>query len=53
MPKMLALIMTTVAHNGFCCGFQAIAKFEESVDAQSEWRQFHHLCYWELMWCHR
>ncbi|XP_019634534.1 PREDICTED: tetratricopeptide repeat protein 39B-like [Branchiostoma belcheri] len=30
----------------------AIMKFEESIVAQSEWRQFHHLCYWELMWCH-
>ena len=36
----------------FCC-LKAIYRFEESVDAQSEWRQFHHLCYWELMWCHR
>lgn len=33
--------------------FQAIIKFEESVDCQEEWRQFHHLCFWELMWCHR
>ncbi|XP_035698771.1 tetratricopeptide repeat protein 39B-like [Branchiostoma floridae] len=31
---------------------EAIVKFEESIVAQSEWRQFHHLCYWELMWCH-
>ncbi|BFZ16413.1 hypothetical protein BsWGS_19452 [Bradybaena similaris] len=30
----------------------AVSKFEESIDSQSEWRQFHHLCYWELMWCH-
>ncbi|XP_041357152.1 tetratricopeptide repeat protein 39B-like isoform X2 [Gigantopelta aegis] len=30
----------------------AIYKFEESIESQSEWRQFHHLCYWELMWCH-
>ncbi|CAL1544810.1 unnamed protein product [Lymnaea stagnalis] len=30
----------------------AINRFEESIDSQSEWRQFHHLCYWELMWCH-
>ena len=32
---------------------QAIVKFEESIDSQTEWRQFHHICYWELMWCHR
>ncbi|KAH3695481.1 hypothetical protein DPMN_082941, partial [Dreissena polymorpha] len=31
---------------------QAIEKFEESIESQQEWRQFHHLCYWELMWCH-
>ncbi|GFO11311.1 tetratricopeptide repeat protein 39b [Plakobranchus ocellatus] len=31
---------------------EAINKFEDSIDSQSEWRQFHHLCYWELMWCH-
>ncbi|KAK6990818.1 tetratricopeptide repeat protein 39B-like isoform X2 [Biomphalaria glabrata] len=30
----------------------AINRFEESIESQSEWRQFHHLCYWELMWCH-
>ncbi|XP_064605112.1 tetratricopeptide repeat protein 39B-like [Liolophura sinensis] len=30
----------------------AIMKFEESIDSQQEWRQFHHLCFWELMWCH-
>ncbi|KAL4235823.1 Tetratricopeptide repeat protein 39B [Mactra antiquata] len=31
---------------------KAIDKFEESIESQQEWRQFHHLCYWELMWCH-
>ncbi|XP_029638641.1 tetratricopeptide repeat protein 39A isoform X1 [Octopus sinensis] len=31
---------------------EAVMKFEESIESQSEWRQFHHLCYWELMWCH-
>ncbi|GAB1599888.1 tetratricopeptide repeat protein 39A-like, partial [Argonauta hians] len=31
---------------------EAVLKFEESIESQSEWRQFHHLCYWELMWCH-
>uniref|UniRef100_A0A4W3JUI5 Tetratricopeptide repeat protein 39B n=1 Tax=Callorhinchus milii TaxID=7868 RepID=A0A4W3JUI5_CALMI len=25
-------------------------KFEECIAAQQEWRQIHHLCYWELMW---
>ncbi|XP_048761372.1 tetratricopeptide repeat protein 39B-like [Ostrea edulis] len=31
---------------------KAIVKFEESIECQQEWRQFHHLAYWELMWCH-
>ncbi|KAL5016769.1 hypothetical protein ScPMuIL_006358 [Solemya velum] len=31
---------------------EAIVKFEESIESQQEWRQFHHLCYWELMWSH-
>ncbi|XP_058406652.1 tetratricopeptide repeat protein 39B-like [Diceros bicornis minor] len=25
---------------------------EESIFIQNEWKQIHHLCYWELMWCH-
>lgn len=25
--------------------------FQECIDAQKEWKQIHHLCYWELMWC--
>uniref|UniRef100_A0A6Q2YJ33 Tetratricopeptide repeat protein 39B n=1 Tax=Esox lucius TaxID=8010 RepID=A0A6Q2YJ33_ESOLU len=31
---------------------QARLKFEECILAQSQWRQIHHLCYWELMWSH-
>ncbi|KAG1703674.1 Tetratricopeptide repeat protein 39B [Nymphon striatum] len=31
---------------------KAITRFEESVSVQKEWVQFHHICYWELMWCH-
>ncbi|KAI4903746.1 hypothetical protein NFI96_023328 [Prochilodus magdalenae] len=27
-------------------------KFLECIAAQQEWRQIHHLCYWELMWTH-
>lgn len=30
---------------------QAIALFEEGCRAQHAWKQFHHMCYWELMWC--
>ncbi|XP_062974445.1 tetratricopeptide repeat protein 39A isoform X2 [Elgaria multicarinata webbii] len=29
----------------------AISRFEECCDAQQNWKQFHHMCYWELMWC--
>ncbi|XP_026637707.1 tetratricopeptide repeat protein 39B isoform X2 [Microtus ochrogaster] len=24
--------------------------FRKCISVQEEWRQFHHLCYWELMW---
>ncbi|XP_022087352.1 tetratricopeptide repeat protein 39B-like isoform X1 [Acanthaster planci] len=30
----------------------AIDKFTECIASQQQWRQFHHICYWELMWCH-
>lgn len=30
---------------------QAIGRFEECCEAQQHWKQFHHMCYWELMWC--
>uniref|UniRef100_A0A3B3TSR5 Tetratricopeptide repeat domain 39A n=1 Tax=Poecilia latipinna TaxID=48699 RepID=A0A3B3TSR5_9TELE len=29
----------------------AIKLFEECCEAQQQWKQFHHMCYWELMWC--
>uniref|UniRef100_A0A8C9T251 Tetratricopeptide repeat domain 39A n=1 Tax=Scleropages formosus TaxID=113540 RepID=A0A8C9T251_SCLFO len=29
----------------------AIGRFEECCEAQQAWKQFHHMCYWELMWC--
>uniref|UniRef100_A0A672KNZ4 Tetratricopeptide repeat protein 39B n=1 Tax=Sinocyclocheilus grahami TaxID=75366 RepID=A0A672KNZ4_SINGR len=31
---------------------KALVKFQECISAQQQWRQIHHLCYWELMWCH-
>ncbi|XP_036372875.1 tetratricopeptide repeat protein 39B-like [Megalops cyprinoides] len=30
----------------------AQGKFLECIAAQTQWKQIHHLCYWELMWCH-
>ncbi|XP_069498317.1 tetratricopeptide repeat protein 39A isoform X2 [Ambystoma mexicanum] len=29
----------------------AISRFEECCESQQHWKQFHHMCYWELMWC--
>lgn len=31
---------------------QAQEKFLACIAAQEEWRQIHHLCYWELMWAY-
>ncbi|KAG8441379.1 hypothetical protein GDO86_006930 [Hymenochirus boettgeri] len=31
---------------------EAIHWFEEGCAAQHSWKQFHHMCYWELMWCY-
>uniref|UniRef100_A0A8C3G4P9 Tetratricopeptide repeat protein 39B n=1 Tax=Cyclopterus lumpus TaxID=8103 RepID=A0A8C3G4P9_CYCLU len=31
---------------------KARAKYEECISSQQEWKQIHHLCYWELMWTH-
>ncbi|KAJ8383017.1 hypothetical protein SKAU_G00037950 [Synaphobranchus kaupii] len=31
---------------------KAEVKFQECIAAQQEWKQVHHLCYWELMWSH-
>ncbi|XP_028842971.1 tetratricopeptide repeat protein 39A isoform X1 [Denticeps clupeoides] len=30
---------------------EAVVLFEEGCKAQQAWKQFHHMCYWELMWC--
>uniref|UniRef100_A0A8C8R985 Tetratricopeptide repeat domain 39A n=1 Tax=Pelusios castaneus TaxID=367368 RepID=A0A8C8R985_9SAUR len=29
----------------------AVSRFEECCETQQHWKQFHHMCYWELMWC--
>ncbi|XP_044512959.1 tetratricopeptide repeat protein 39B isoform X2 [Gracilinanus agilis] len=26
--------------------------FQNCIASQEEWKQIHHLCYWELMWCY-
>ncbi|KAF1452653.1 Tetratricopeptide repeat protein 39B, partial [Spheniscus demersus] len=31
---------------------KAQLRFQECIAAQQEWKQIHHLCYWELMWCY-
>uniref|UniRef100_A0A8C4YLK6 Tetratricopeptide repeat domain 39A n=1 Tax=Gopherus evgoodei TaxID=1825980 RepID=A0A8C4YLK6_9SAUR len=31
---------------------EAIDRFEAGCSAQQAWKQFHHMCYWELMWCY-
>ncbi|XP_053321905.1 tetratricopeptide repeat protein 39B isoform X2 [Spea bombifrons] len=30
---------------------QAQMTFQKCIVSQQEWKQIHHLCYWELMWC--
>ncbi|KAM9780446.1 tetratricopeptide repeat protein 39A [Neosynchiropus ocellatus] len=30
---------------------EAVELFEDGCKAQQAWKQFHHMCYWELMWC--
>uniref|UniRef100_A0A8C5WNB7 Tetratricopeptide repeat protein 39B n=1 Tax=Laticauda laticaudata TaxID=8630 RepID=A0A8C5WNB7_LATLA len=31
---------------------KAEVTFQDCIAAQQEWKQIHHLCYWELMWCY-
>ncbi|CAH0578141.1 unnamed protein product [Chrysodeixis includens] len=28
----------------------AIQTYNRAITSQSQWRQFHHVCYWEIMW---
>lgn len=30
----------------------AIVWYEKSWHSQNLWPQFHHICYWELIWAH-
>uniref|UniRef100_A0A5K3EJ90 Tetratricopeptide repeat (TPR)-like superfamily protein n=1 Tax=Mesocestoides corti TaxID=53468 RepID=A0A5K3EJ90_MESCO len=36
------------------CGNFKLAReyFFKSIESQSDFVNFHHICYWELMWCH-
>ncbi|KAG9343936.1 hypothetical protein JZ751_013324, partial [Albula glossodonta] len=45
-PRILRLLEFA----GFS-GDKAVALFEDGCRAQQAWKQFHHMCYWELMWC--
>lgn len=31
---------------------KAQCRYEECISSQQEWKQIHHLCFWELMWTH-
>eukprot|EP00118_Oscarella_pearsei_P014158 m.119538 g.119538 ORF g.119538 m.119538 type:complete len:461 (+) comp37699_c0_seq10:77-1459(+) len=31
---------------------EAIDWYSQSISAQTQWIQLHHICHWELIWCH-
>lgn len=31
----------------------AIETYNRAVNSQRQWQQFHHVCYWEIMWVNR
>lgn len=31
---------------------KAQSKLQECIESQQQWKQIHHLCYWELMWAY-
>uniref|UniRef100_A0A665VYW8 Zgc:158403 n=1 Tax=Echeneis naucrates TaxID=173247 RepID=A0A665VYW8_ECHNA len=55
----LTFILGTVSLSNIPCStvwcpfhhYQAVTLFEDGCKAQQAWKQFHHMCYWELMWC--
>lgn len=49
---MLFLLRPRNTSQLWTCSLQAQDKFLACIAAQKEWRQIHHLCYWELMWAY-
>lgn len=31
---------------------EAIETYHRCIEAQSDWKQFHSICHWEIMWCY-
>lgn len=48
-PLSVHLHLTEAVFGNLCV--QAVNRYEECCEAQQYWKQFHHMCYWELMWC--
>uniref|UniRef100_A0A7N8YJS0 Tetratricopeptide repeat protein 39B n=1 Tax=Mastacembelus armatus TaxID=205130 RepID=A0A7N8YJS0_9TELE len=51
-PKVRLVLDEVFPSVLMCSVFQARARYEECISSQQEWKQIHHLCYWELMWTH-
>ncbi|XP_062933831.1 tetratricopeptide repeat protein 39B-like [Cynocephalus volans] len=55
LQKFPNCVILKFFHARFCMlkgNFEyAQLKLQECVFTQSEWKQAHHLCFWELMWC--
>uniref|UniRef100_A0A672ZCR2 Tetratricopeptide repeat protein 39B n=1 Tax=Sphaeramia orbicularis TaxID=375764 RepID=A0A672ZCR2_9TELE len=47
-----ACVIITFSILGIINRHWARARYEECIGSQQEWKQIHHLCYWELMWTH-
>lgn len=31
---------------------EAIDTYQRCIESQDDWKQFHSICHWEIMWCH-
>lgn len=49
---MMFFLQSRNASYPWTCSLQAQENFLACIAAQEEWRQIHHLCYWELMWAY-